>query len=197
MRIYRRNDRTSTYLLQNELKYRREIERLGLEFFQKIISFSETGNQLVSNPFICLTWAEGQPLTWSDSVPETRSKRNDLIKKLANSCLDLLSIQEEGNSNLVPFIETQTSIVSITGMVTNSSNTETSAKDEITAKLQRKIKRAEKGQYAGGNAESCIKQLDLLEKYWIPELDTAPRVLVHGDLSANNVIVDKDSNLVR
>lgn len=197
MRIYRSNHSTSTHLLQNEVKRRREIERLGLKSFQQVISFSETGNQLIQNPFICLSWAEGEPLTWSDRVPETRSKRNDLIKKLANICLDLLSIQEQGESKPLHFMKTDDPIGSKTGMWTNSSTTETSAKDEITAKLQRKIKRAEKGQYPGGNAESCIKQLDLLERYWIPELDSAPRVLVHGDLSANNVIVDKDSNLVR
>lgn len=98
VRVYRRQDSASTYLLQNELKYRREIERLGLKYFQQIISFSETGNQLIRNPFICLDWVEGEPLTWSDHVPETRSKRNDLIEKIANICLDLLSIQEQGKA---------------------------------------------------------------------------------------------------
>ena len=39
--------------------------------------------------------------------------------------------------------------------------------------------------------------MSLLERYWIPHLDKAPRVLVHGDLSANNIIVGMNSNLKR
>jgi aminoglycoside phosphotransferase (APT) family kinase protein len=66
-----------------------------------------------------------------------------------------------------------------------------SARGEITAKMQRKIVRAKEGRYSGGDFISCIEQMDLLKKYWIPELDHAPRVLVHGDLSPNNIIVDE------
>lgn len=58
--------------------------------------------------------------------------------------------------------------------------------------MQRKLTRAKEGNYSGGGVQSCIKQMDLLEKYWIPHLDAAPRVLVHGDLSPNNIIVDED-----
>jgi aminoglycoside phosphotransferase (APT) family kinase protein len=65
------------------------------------------------------------------------------------------------------------------------------------AKIQRKIERAEKGKYSGGDVRSCKKQMSLLERYWIPHLDKAPRVLVHGDLSANNIIVGKHSKLRR
>ena len=94
-RVFRRPDRSSEFILSNELKYRREIKRCGIKFFEDIISFSEKGNQLIRNPFICLSWAEGEPLIWSDCIPETRSDRNNLIKKIANICFDLLSIQEE------------------------------------------------------------------------------------------------------
>ncbi|KAH0337199.1 hypothetical protein KCU81_g8173, partial [Aureobasidium melanogenum] len=167
MRIFRQQDTSSVFILVNELKYRREIKRCGIKFFQDVISHCENGNQLIHNPFICLSWVEGEPLTWSDSVPKARSVRNDLIKEIANICLDLLSIQEEG----------------------------TSAKAEVTVKIQRKIERAEKGSYIGGNVESCKRQMSLLENYWIPHLDEAPRVLVHGDLSANNILVDQHSNL--
>jgi aminoglycoside phosphotransferase (APT) family kinase protein len=57
--------------------------------------------------------------------------------------------------------------------------------------------RAKDGKYTGGSFESCTRQLRLVDRYWVPELDSAPRVLVHGDLSANNIIVDKDMNLGR
>ncbi|THV67006.1 hypothetical protein D6D27_10224, partial [Aureobasidium pullulans] len=67
----------------------------------------------------------------------------------------------------------------------------TSAKDEV----MRKIERAEKGSYSGSNVQSCKKQMSLLERYWIPHLNNEQRVLVHSDLSANNIIMDQHSNL--
>lgn len=94
-RVFRQPGPSSVFILLNELKYRREIKRRKIKFFQDVISSSETGNQLIRNPFICLSWAEGEPLIWSDCVPEARSDRNNLIKKIANICLDLMSIREK------------------------------------------------------------------------------------------------------
>ncbi|CAC9892709.1 unnamed protein product, partial [Aureobasidium pullulans] len=168
-RVFLQPGPSSVFILLKELKCRREIKRRKIKFFQDVISSSETGNQLIRNPFICLSWAEGEPLIWSDCVPEARSNRNNLIKKIANICLDLMSIREKC----------------------------TSAKDEVMVKIQRKIERAEKGSYSGVNVQSCKKQMSLLERYWIPHLDNEQRVLVHGDLSANNIIMDQHSNLKR
>lgn len=67
----------------------------------------------------------------------------------------------------------------------------------MAAKIQRKIDRASNSQYRGGDMQSCVKQLELLDKYWIPELDNSPFVLVHGDLSANTIIVDSGNNVQR
>jgi len=72
-----------------------------------------------------------------------------------------------------------------------------SAKQYIEAYIRRKIDRCLRNSYLDGDTESCYKQLDLLDKYWIPELDDAPFVLTHGDLSANNMIVDSQNNLER
>lgn len=57
--------------------------------------------------------------------------------------------------------------------------------------------RAKDGNYTGGDVESCNMQLSLVDRYCVPELDSAPRVLVHGDLSANNIILDENQNLGR
>ncbi|KAI5206093.1 hypothetical protein E4T39_02771 [Aureobasidium subglaciale] len=61
--------------------------------------------------------------------------------------------------------------------------------------MQRKIARAKGGKYSGGDFQSCLKQMDLLEQYCILELDHAPHVLVHGDLSPNNIIMDEHYNI--
>lgn len=57
--------------------------------------------------------------------------------------------------------------------------------------------RASKGNLPGATVAECEQEMELTKKYWIKELDAAPHVLVHGDLSGNNVIVDSHSNAVR
>jgi len=37
----------------------------------------------------------------------------------------------------------------------------------------------------------CLQQKHLILDYWLPELDDSYHILVHGDLSANNIIVDE------
>ncbi|KAH6623399.1 hypothetical protein F5144DRAFT_595576 [Chaetomium tenue] len=59
----------------------------------------------------------------------------------------------------------------------------------ITYKIDRKIARAESNQLCGGTVAECEHQKQLIPKYWMPGLDNAPHVLVHGDISGNNIIV--------
>lgn len=63
--------------------------------------------------------------------------------------------------------------------------------------IRRKMDRASRNEYRGGDVQSCQEQLDLLDRYWIPELDELPFVLVHGDLGANNIVADEEGNLER
>lgn len=51
------------------------------------------------------------------------------------------------------------------------------------------------GKYAGRGIEGCRKQLDLLNEFWDLDLDTAPHVLIHGDLSDTNIIVNGNSDV--
>jgi aminoglycoside phosphotransferase (APT) family kinase protein len=37
----------------------------------------------------------------------------------------------------------------------------------------------------------------MVSEFWIPDLDDAPHVLLHGDLSGNNIIVDGNLNIQR
>jgi aminoglycoside phosphotransferase (APT) family kinase protein len=74
-------------------------------------------------------------------------------------------------------------------------NATVTARDWITAKIRRKIIRAQNGTLPGGTVAECEHQLELVENYWVPELDNRPHVLVHGDLSGNNIIVDQDQSV--
>ncbi|KAF6840012.1 hypothetical protein CMUS01_04061 [Colletotrichum musicola] len=69
------------------------------------------------------------------------------------------------------------------------------ASDWIKAKINRKIVRAKADTLPGGTVAECKQQMQIVQKYWIPELDDAPHVLVHGDLSSNNIVVGEDCNV--
>ena len=65
------------------------------------------------------------------------------------------------------------------------------AKEYITKMIDRKIARAREKNLRGGTVSECLDQRSLTQEYWIPELDDASHVMVHGDLSANNIVVDE------
>ncbi|OBT46060.1 hypothetical protein VE00_02881 [Pseudogymnoascus sp. WSF 3629] len=65
----------------------------------------------------------------------------------------------------------------------------------ITTLINRKIKRAENNKLPGATISECLDQQSLIAEYLMPDLDDAPCVLVHGDLTAENVIVDEDFNV--
>jgi hypothetical protein len=74
-------------------------------------------------------------------------------------------------------------------------NIEYTATSYITTLINRKIKRAENNKLPGATISECLDQQSLIAEYLMPDLDDAPCVLVHGDLTAENVIVDEDFNV--
>ncbi|KAI4853212.1 hypothetical protein E4T44_00983 [Aureobasidium sp. EXF-8845] len=69
----------------------------------------------------------------------------------------------------------------------------TSAETYVTQAVDRKIKRVLNGQLRTANLVDCLQQRSLIRRYLIPELDGSPWVMVHGDLSGTNIIVDSDN----
>ncbi len=185
MRIQRKSTEGTSYVLNNEVKFRKAIESFGIIGFQKVTGYAIEGNDLIHAPFITLEWAHGITLRWKDDFPILRD-RNKVIHAIARITLDLLQIQKHG------VYSSQSQGDDLTDFYTG-----TSAKDYITTRIKRKIERAERHEYRGGDAEGCQKQLSFIEKYWVPDLDEAPHVLVHGDLSPNNIVVDEEFNLKR
>jgi len=60
----------------------------------------------------------------------------------------------------------------------------------MMSRLDRKISRASTHSIPGATLSECEQQKAIFPNFWVPELDDAPHVLVHGDLSSNNIIVD-------
>ncbi|KAF6811184.1 hypothetical protein CSOJ01_05863 [Colletotrichum sojae] len=167
IRIPKETHQHTGFQLERETNIRRRIDAAGIDLFQPLIAADPTADNSLHMPFMALGWADGATLKWSDSNPASEDERRRYISGVANATLDLLRIQEAGKT----------------------------ASDWIKAKINRKIARAKAGTLPGGTVAECQQQMQLVQKYWIPELDDAPHILVHGDLSSNNVIVDDYCNV--
>ncbi|KAB5558337.1 hypothetical protein GE09DRAFT_1237695 [Coniochaeta sp. 2T2.1] len=152
------------FLVAQEAGIRRRIDAAGIPLFQPLLSADPTADNILKTPYLALGWAAGKPLIWNDTSPACQSDRQTVLHAVANVSLDLLQIQELGETAL----------------------------NWITCKINRKIVRAKANTLPGGTVAECEDQKNLVAEYWIPELDAAPHVLVHGDLSGNNIIVADD-----
>ncbi|KFZ07804.1 hypothetical protein V501_06207 [Pseudogymnoascus sp. VKM F-4519 (FW-2642)] len=132
----------------------------------KWAAFSATFDNPAQFPFIVSEWAEETQLRWTESYPAL-PQREKVIRSVARIVLDLLQIQ----------------------------NKEYTATSYITTLINRKIKRAENNKLPGATVSECLDQQSLMAGYLIPDLEDSPCVFVHGDLTAENVIVDEDFNV--
>lgn len=186
VRIPKRGHAFISHVVRREIEIRRSIEAAGIDLFEPILA-SNPRDSRERAPYIALGWADGDPMNWTDSKPASEDERRKIIRAVANASLDLLQIQEPGKSlSLAPIFLSQPSNAT-------AGNT---ASEWITSKIDRRIARAQdSGDFYSGTIAGCQRQKELLPEYWIPELDRAPHVLVHGDLSASNIIVDENHNV--
>ncbi|KAL9024041.1 MAG: hypothetical protein Q9196_006805 [Gyalolechia fulgens] len=172
-------------MVEKEVRFRKAIERANISRFQQLIGYSSSCDNLVQAPFIALSWTDGVRLQWTDQSPADEGDRNKVISSIAQATIDLLSVRSIGKFQ----IDAHHS-----GCYADPAQA-CSAREYITTKIDRKLLRAEKGELRGGTVAECLEQKRLIQDYWLPQLDDAFHVLVHGDLSANNVIVDEHFNV--
>jgi hypothetical protein len=96
MRIQRKFTEGTSYVLNNEVNFRKAIESFGILGFQKVTGYAIEGNSLVHAPFITLEWAHGITLRWTDDFPMNLGDRNKVIHAIARITIDLLKIQKHG-----------------------------------------------------------------------------------------------------
>lgn len=97
VRVYRDSGPASSYLVHNEAEYRKAIKKHGLARFQRMLGSSFNAENLIGNPYICLEWAFGSSLSWTQTIPSTVSNRQKVILGVARSTMDLLQIQNHGS----------------------------------------------------------------------------------------------------
>lgn len=100
-RLYRTSARFASKLASREVEFRRAIEQKGIRGFQRLLAFDTSHDNRAGLPYLALEWVEGvRQLQWTDTVPESRAHRAKVIQAIANTCLDLLQINREGEKPL-------------------------------------------------------------------------------------------------
>jgi hypothetical protein len=87
----------TSLLLSREVDLRQRIESANVYPFQKLITFDASYDNALQSPYMILGWADGKPLSWTDSSPEG-DFRKTVLRKIANASLDLLKVSESGSS---------------------------------------------------------------------------------------------------
>jgi hypothetical protein len=128
-------------------------------------------------PLIATSWADGDKLVWTDSSPPLQIRKN-ILKTVAEVTLDLLKFQEPGKMPR----DSSASVLTCLGG---------SALEWITDKIYRtRIHRSRQGNLPGVSVNDCEALLYRISEFHLPAFDDAPRVLVHGDLHASNIIMN-------
>lgn len=65
----------------------------------------------------------------------------------------------------------------------------------FTRIINHKIRRVRSGFLPEITEQDCFNQMNILSDVLLPELDDAPFVMDHGDLSAQNILIDSEHNV--
>jgi len=87
----------TSHLLSREVSIRQCIDRANVRPFQQLITFDISYDNALRSPYMILDWADGKPLSWTDSSPCERDCRNKVLQKVANAALDMLSVCRSGS----------------------------------------------------------------------------------------------------
>ncbi|KAF1958355.1 hypothetical protein CC80DRAFT_490952 [Byssothecium circinans] len=156
-------------LLSNELEQWEAFVQSRIPLVPRVVGYSLSIDNPIGFPFIAYEWVEGKPLSWNDYEPQNTVQREKIIKSLALFTINTACrLQKPG---------------------------ETTTEVYVTQAIDRKIKRVLKGQLRTAKLVDCLRQRSLIRKYMIPELDSSPWVMVHGDLSGPNIITDTEYNI--
>lgn len=77
------------FLIEEEVSILKRLEECGFSRSPRVTDYDASFDNPIRFPYMVLTWAEGKPLEWSDSVPSRREDRNKVIRQMADSILEL------------------------------------------------------------------------------------------------------------
>lgn len=78
-----------TFCVEEEVKILNGIEQSGFSKSPRLLGYDSGYDNAIGFPYIVLTWIEGSPAEWPDSIPASRITRNKFLRQLAKIMLEL------------------------------------------------------------------------------------------------------------
>ncbi|KAK3938555.1 kinase-like domain-containing protein [Diplogelasinospora grovesii] len=154
-------------IMQGEVTMLQQLERSGFRWSPRIQGVSLTFDNETGYPFMALRWIPGSCLSWSPDHPG-RDIRDKVLRQLAAIQLELVGCTIEDKGSASEFFERM---------------------------IDGKLGRVRSGSLPELAEQDVHDQKALLPKVLYPWLENAPFAIDHGDLRANNIIVDADHNI--
>lgn len=84
-----------TDYLKTEISILKNLETRGFSWSPRLLGYDCGFNNPLEFPYLVLSWIEGKPLEWSDTVPSQRENRNKILHQLANIILEMAESTKE------------------------------------------------------------------------------------------------------
>ncbi|KAL1845130.1 hypothetical protein VTK73DRAFT_1064 [Phialemonium thermophilum] len=153
-----------------EVSILRRLETSHFSWSPRVLGYDSGFNNPIKFPYMVLTWIDGKPLEWTESIPPQGHTRDKVLYQLANILLELVSC-------------------------TMHSKPGVTALTFLTDAVDRKIQRVKKGQLRDVRLEDCLVQRELVPRVIHDLPEASYFVLSHEDLAAQNIIVDDEFNV--
>jgi serine/threonine protein kinase len=172
--------------VETEVSILKRLQTSGFSKSPKLLGYNSGFDNPIGFPYLVLSWFEGTPLEWSDTVPPQRERRNKIIRQMVDIILELADCTKEWRRNSAHSFEASCLPILI--------GTRTSASKYLIKIIDRKIVRASHGQMPELQLRDCFIQRALASRVVHPALET-PFLISHEDLAPQNIIVDSENNI--
>ncbi|KAH8690196.1 kinase-like domain-containing protein [Talaromyces proteolyticus] len=154
--------------LQCKIEVLELLDASGFKWAPKLIGHDLSYDNEVGFPLIVYSWVSGDPLKWNDAAPLHRCDRDKVLRQVIQIILQLIQCTKAKKGPTLDF---------------------------LTDAVDRKFIRVFRNQLPGISLEDCLALRASLPEVVHGELDDAPFLISHGDLSSNNILVDNDYNI--
>lgn len=80
---------------EQEVSILKFLEECGFIWSPRLLAYDSGFDNPLRYPYMILSWVDGKPLQWTDSVPAIRASREKVLQQMATIFFELVSRTEE------------------------------------------------------------------------------------------------------
>jgi hypothetical protein len=78
-----------TDFVEMEVSILKRLETSGFSWSPRLLGYHSGFDNPIGFPYFVLSWIEGTPLEWSDTIPSHRESRNKILRQMVDIILEL------------------------------------------------------------------------------------------------------------